>query len=164
MTELTQGPVVITRRPLGQLFEVAAWDDGSAPPAGETVLPIGRHRWLVIGEPASAANCSTVDVSGGFVCLAISGDLARDLLRAEITLDLAEFPPGRIAVTRLAETRVILAAEQGGVYALYVPASGQAAIESRLVEIAAGLGADVLIDISESLIPRPASMQALGLK
>ena len=163
MVELTQGPVVITRRPLGQLFEVAAWDD-SAPTASERVLPIGPRRWLVIGEPAPVANCSVVDVSGGFVCLAISGDLARDLLRAEITLDLAEFPPGRIAVTRLAETRVILVAEQVDAFALYIPASGQAAIESRLVEIAAGLGADVLIDISESLIPRPASMQALGLK
>ena len=163
MVELTQGPVVITRRPLGRLFEVAAWDNASAP-AGEMVLPIGPRRWLVIGEPAPMAKVSIVEVSGGFVCLAISGELARDLLRAEITLDLAAFPPGHIAVTRFAETRVILVAEQGDAFALYVPASGHAAIESLLVEIAAGLGADVLIDPADGLVPRRASMQDLGLK
>ena len=163
---LAEGSVSIVRRPLGRMFEVAAWED-AAKPAGTHVLPLGPRRWLVASEIEPAATgCSVADVSGAWHCLAISGPDARAVLAAEITLDLAPpaFPEGSIAMTRVADTRAILVAEPADTFALYLPASLKEPIECLLLDVAASLGATVAQRGHRALVPRRASPAEQGLR
>lgn len=76
---------------------------------GYAALWLGPDEWLVIGE-APSTDADIVDVSSGFVAIAVEGDDVAALLNSACPLDLhpAEFPPGMCTRTVFGKAQIVL--------------------------------------------------------
>ncbi|MBP2703059.1 sarcosine oxidase subunit gamma [Microbispora sp. RL4-1S] len=127
--------------------EPGTWARGDA-----DVLWLGPDEWLVVGPPGGAAELESrlrkaagearvgvTDVSAQRTTVLVGGSRSRDLLAHGCALDLHPrmFGPGRCAQTSLARAQVVLAAREGGEFAVLVRSSFAAYLWAWLLDAAA---------------------------
>jgi len=164
--------VRLSERPVGALWQVAAWPghlDGAvrtaakaagasaAPGPGEAVagsaallLRTEPLKWLILSDgqleaPAVPAGEGTaLDLSHARTRIRVEGPETAALMARLVPLDLREtaFPDGRVAATGLHHVGVTLMRREGGIE-LLVPRTFALSLWEHLLEVAAQFGVEV---------------------